>query len=512
MPFQLSAIDNDELIHEAVRLGHVISLEIYLNQNPKCVNKLYTCNQSKWTPLLAACYYKHEHVVRMLLNRYKPDIEAVGDVVINSTDDPLDLYEEVSPLWIAAVVNHFDIIKLLVEHGNANTNHLTKTHSTPLRPACYNNNLEMVQYLIEHGANPYQMKIGNYTNLMLCADRRHSLLVNYLVNEIKCNVNEQDENGQTALYCAVRSGSVEITKFLLENGAVNVRDNRRKVTPLLRAALYGEISLVDTFEGYCSDLEWIEAKELLATSFSGCISRIENLNTTLKYLTEAFQLRLAKNLPKQITAEPLEVFNYHRECETLEQVNQLFCSNTKDTLHIEMILIHQRLLDDDQNDYHDVIHQYGTALADNRQYHNCLRLWLYEFDLKPKMNTIFDKKYLHQFIYLLIQMKFNDQVSIPIDVLLRIFKLTDNAPISDRKSKTFDFNLCILLNLITIVTRIMYSENIEEKQELSVDHCRDLLNSIRRVIRQQYKTAKTGSSLLHLCTSSSSTSVSRNFE
>ena len=45
MSFQLSAIDDDELIHRAVREGHCISLEVYLNQNPNCINKLFTCGK-----------------------------------------------------------------------------------------------------------------------------------------------------------------------------------------------------------------------------------------------------------------------------------------------------------------------------------------------------------------------------------------------------------------------------------------------------------------------------------
>jgi ankyrin repeat protein len=220
MSFQLSAIDDDELIHRAACQGHCISLEVYLNQNPNCINKFFTYAESTWTPLLAACFYKHEHVVRMLLTRFKPDINAIGTINLKTLENRLELVEEVSSLWTAAAVNHFDIVKLLIEHGNANINQLIKTHSTALRAACYHNNIEMVEYLIKHGANPHQARIGNYTNLMLCAGRQYPLLVKYLVSEIQCDINEKDENGQTALYYAVRSGSIEITKFLLEHGAL----------------------------------------------------------------------------------------------------------------------------------------------------------------------------------------------------------------------------------------------------------------------------------------------------
>ncbi|CAF4348724.1 unnamed protein product, partial [Rotaria magnacalcarata] len=101
----------------------------------------------------------------------KSEIEALGTNTLTSIDNRLDLVEEVSALWAAAAVNNLDIVKLLIERGNANINHLIKTHSTALRAAYFQNNLEMVRYLVEHGANPHQSKKGNYTNLMLSACR-----------------------------------------------------------------------------------------------------------------------------------------------------------------------------------------------------------------------------------------------------------------------------------------------------------------------------------------------------
>jgi hypothetical protein len=114
----------------------------------------------------------------------------------------------------------------------------------------------------------------------------------------------------------------------------------------------------------------------------------------------------------------------------------------------------------------------------------------------------FQQKYLQHFIYLFTKMKFNDQVNIPVDDLLQMFKIMNNVLISDNDSESFDSNLIILLHLITIVARIIHSENLEEKQEISMDHCRELHKSVVYVIRHQYKTVSTGSSLLHLCTNS----------
>lgn len=503
MSFYVSDLDREEFIHTAARQGHRISLEIYLNQNPQCINKLFTYRESSWTPLLAACFHKHEDVVRMLLRRFKPDIDATGTINLRTLENRFELVEEVPPLWTAAAMNHFDIVKLLIEQGHANVNQLIKTHSTALRAACYHNNLDMVRYLITHGANPHQARKGNYTNLMLCAGRQYPLIVKYLLDEAKCDINEQDENGQTALYYAVRSGSVEITRFLLDHGARNLRDDKRKISPLIRAALFGDANVVNIFEGYCSDLEWIEAKELLATSFSGCISRIENPKKTIEYLTEAFELRLIKNLPKSFTMEPFALLPTHSECQTLEEFNEMINSNEKDAIHIEMIFLHRRILGEDQNDYHDAIHNHGARLAANHQYHECLRWWFYELNLKRKFNIPCQSKYFELFLNLFIQMKYVDHMNIDLEDIIEMFNVMNYVLTSEMYRKNFQSNFILLLHLISLVARIVHSENTQEKQDFSLDIRRKLYKSLHSTIRHHYQTELSHSSLLHLCTDSS---------
>jgi ankyrin repeat protein len=505
---QSPTIDNEELVHNAARQGHVISLEVYLNQNPQYINKIFTYDKNIWTPLLAACFYKHEHVVRMLLTRFKADIEAVGEIVFSFPKFPSQLVKEVSPLWVAVAVDHFSIVKFLIEHGGANVKHLTEQYSTTFRIACYNNNLDMARYLVEHGADPYQAKKGNFTNLMLAVSGQNLFIISYLLDELKCDVNEQDENGQTALYHAVKLDSVDIVKILLEHGALNIRDQLRKVTPLMRAALYGKISVVDAFDGYCSDLEWIEAKELLAANLAGCLPGLQNRNKTIEYLTEAFELRTSKNLPKLITAESLELFNYRRECETVEQFNQFIPLDSTNALNIEVTLIHQRLLGDMSNDYHHVLRYNGYVQAGAYQYNDCLRWWFYTIDLKQKHDINLKKEDLREFVRVFEKIRQKDQMTVPVNSLLRILKIVSDELLKNKSCENADYNLHTLLYLITIAAQILYNSDRTENQEISVDDRRDLLKSIRCLTRYPYRTTKAGSTLLHLSCSSSTMTIS----
>ena len=122
---------------------------------------------------------------------------------------------------------------------------------------------------------------------MLSAGRGFRSLVIYSVEQLKCELNERDENGSTALHYTVKSNVREIVKYLLDHGALILPRTSTKITPLIQSALYGQVDIFEAFHGHCSDLEWIEGKELLGASFAGWIPKLENRNKTVQYLTEA---------------------------------------------------------------------------------------------------------------------------------------------------------------------------------------------------------------------------------
>ena len=77
----------------------------------------------------------------------------------------------------------------------------------------------------------------------------------------------------------------------------------------------------------------------------------------------------------------------------------------------------------------------------------------------------------------------------------------------DQYRESFNANLINLLYSISAVARMIYSEVFEEKQELSIDYCRDLHKSIEFIVRHQYKTIEISSSLLHQRTNYSAESI-----
>lgn len=65
------------------------------------------------------------------MNNFKPNIEQECVVKFDG-----HIVHGATALWCAAGSGHLPVIKLLIQYG-ANVNHKTKTHSTPLRAACF---------------------------------------------------------------------------------------------------------------------------------------------------------------------------------------------------------------------------------------------------------------------------------------------------------------------------------------------------------------------------------------
>lgn len=79
-----------------------------------------------------------------------------------------------------------NVVKTLVRAG-ADINHATLTQSTPLRAACFDGRLDIVKYLVDHGADVHKLNKYNNSCLMIAAYKGkyiQNLELCYLLNEI----------------------------------------------------------------------------------------------------------------------------------------------------------------------------------------------------------------------------------------------------------------------------------------------------------------------------------------
>lgn len=152
-----------------------------------------------------------------------------------------------SPLIAAIAAQKFDLafISKLIDAGadvNACTNGSTGNNLTPLIAAV--NKLEFVKLLLKNGANVNQQTPYGMTALMYASMVGNVDIVNYLIDKganifLSGNVNGDE---WSALSCAAGAGKVEIVKILIKNGALN--NKIQKVMAREAAIKYGRTEVV----------------------------------------------------------------------------------------------------------------------------------------------------------------------------------------------------------------------------------------------------------------------------
>jgi ankyrin repeat protein len=100
---------------------------------------------------------------------------------------------------------------------------------TALLIACWRGNKEIVELLLENGADVnYETDAYFYTALMNASGHGHAEIVRLLLNH-GAKVNAEDDWQLTSLMRAAESGHLEVVRLLLEHGAdASLRDDRGK--------------------------------------------------------------------------------------------------------------------------------------------------------------------------------------------------------------------------------------------------------------------------------------------
>jgi ankyrin repeat protein len=148
-------------------------------------------------------------VVRELIEEYGVDINSVSTAYY------------MTALMRASLFGNLDIVRYLIDHG-ANVNATADIGMTALMFASQEGHLEIVRCLVERGganANAARTSDG-CTALMWASMNGHLEVVRYLVERGDANVNAaQTDDGMTALMFACKKGHLEIVRYLCQNSA-----------------------------------------------------------------------------------------------------------------------------------------------------------------------------------------------------------------------------------------------------------------------------------------------------
>jgi ankyrin repeat protein len=221
-----------------------------------------------FNPLLAAAIGNHLELVEILIDNgaivgmhmavLQKDIHAVGNFL---ADQPSLVNSRrnrgMTPLHLSAMSGQLDMTDFLLNHG-ANINFFTPASETPLYQAIKFNNVALVEFMIDKGAD-INLSFGLQTAVL----QNNADMIQSLIRK-GADINYQNSRMNAPLHLAAWKGYVEVVELLLASGAqVNIKTSNYSKMPLHYAAEEGHLDVAKLLIGYNADINCISW--LLAT-------------------------------------------------------------------------------------------------------------------------------------------------------------------------------------------------------------------------------------------------------
>jgi len=139
--------------------------------------------------------------------------------------------------------NNRELVEYLIENG-ANIEARSDGQWTPLHSQAYKGFRDGVELLLEHGAD-IEAKTSFGNTPLLSSIRWDRIEVTKFLIKKGANVNPTTELGRTPLIISAVEGNSEMARLFLENDAdISLKDNNYKRMALHFAALYGQLDIV----------------------------------------------------------------------------------------------------------------------------------------------------------------------------------------------------------------------------------------------------------------------------
>ena len=176
---------------------------------------------------------------RALLLRHNADVDA-GTHAEN--------YDDVTPMYIAAANGHTELVEVLLDHG-ADVNIPDNSGMLPMHAASEGGHAGAVKILLAAGATTDVHNDYGETPFHAAAEGGHSEIITMLLDhgglDIEHVTSEPHEYpGSTALMLAAQEGHVEAIKLLLGRGADVNKTDHGGCTPMYAAAAGGHVEVL----------------------------------------------------------------------------------------------------------------------------------------------------------------------------------------------------------------------------------------------------------------------------
>lgn len=148
-----------------------------------------------------------------------------------------------SPIFTAVEYGHFEVVKVLLEHGvKVTSDDITKLANM----AAKKGHVSIMEFLIEHGLDLNKTFLGN-TLAHVAAENGHHVIIK-LLNKHNVNLNKETWIKKTPLIMAVENGHTNVVKALLESKSIDL--NAHPETLATIAVKQGHISVLKVLVDY----------------------------------------------------------------------------------------------------------------------------------------------------------------------------------------------------------------------------------------------------------------------
>jgi ankyrin repeat protein len=223
------------LIYILADTGHPNLIRQWSSRDPHIH---FECPKERYRyPFFASISSGDKDAVAALLNIPSSIHNGVDIMEDFNSEKSLKRYKGQTPLTWAAMEGRTSIIQLLLLQG-LDPNEINDRMESPLLCASSHDHESSAKLLLESGANISELLLGT-----ACEKGFHRLVILIIENGGKVD-RRAGALQETSLFCASRSGHIEIVRLLIQRGAtVNAR-NSVGATPLFDASLNGHKEVV----------------------------------------------------------------------------------------------------------------------------------------------------------------------------------------------------------------------------------------------------------------------------
>lgn len=219
---------NGAPLPRAVAEGHkeVVKLLLDNGANPNRTDRSDMLSMTMYPnrPEIAKLLLAKGAKVSIFYATFTQDIDKVRELLDSNSDlvNAEMCWEPYTPLHTAADRNAKEIVNLLIERGaNINSRY---SGITPLYMAVASGSKDVVSFLISKGAKVNFP--GSMVSVLNCAVEHNQGDIAKLLIAKGAKIDAKDDNGSTPLIIAAKQGNKELAALLIKNGAkVNTKDN-----------------------------------------------------------------------------------------------------------------------------------------------------------------------------------------------------------------------------------------------------------------------------------------------